>query len=286
MNIVYFILYIHYYNYPFLEKAWTKYEEFENPVEEKEGFDKNYNQNCALIIWTLGEHTKKYRSFCEKLIRNLEPYKNKKIIDPSDKCCKSLQSWLYYFKMKYSIPNNFIQECYKKSQPLHGLRVNTHICPYYLYEEVNNAEKDKPKINIFVDNFSTIQNILKEKNHTHNCLGWKFLYECFKIYKKINKDYCSKGENSDTINICLQLKEFRTHYDTLICTISEIPEKIKSQDEDFIEFTDDDCLLNESKKESVSDEDQSTSSSVPSITTTALCTVAGVSSTLALLYKV
>ncbi|SCA59832.1 hypothetical protein, conserved [Plasmodium vivax] len=270
--------------YPFLKNAWTKYEEFEKPVHEKEGLEKHYILNCASIIWTLGDDTKKYRSFCEKLIRNLEPYKNKKIIEPSDKSCKSLQSWLYYFKMKYSIPNNFIQECYKKSQPLHGLRVNNHICPYYQYEKVNNVEKDMPKINIFVDNISTIENILKDNTNNYNYLGKQFLKECFKIYNKINDDYCSNGENSDTINICLQLREFKSHYDPLKSAISEIPEDKITLNAEVTQIRDN-SSLEEGKKESVSDEDQSTSSSVPSITTTALCTVAGVSSTLALLYK-
>ncbi|CAG9474694.1 unnamed protein product [Plasmodium vivax] len=271
--------------YPFLENAWKKYEEFEKLVEVKEGFDKNYIQNCAFIIGTLGTDTKKYLSFCEKLLRNLEPYKDNQIIsEPNDKSCKSLQSWIYYLKMKYSIPNKLIQECYRISETRYGVRVNNHICPYSPYEEVVNVEKDMPKINIFVDNISTIQNILKDNTNNYNHLGKQFLKECFKIYNKINDDYCSSGKNSDTINICLQLKEFKSHYDTLKSTLSEMPEDKMSLNADVIQIQDN-SPLNEGNKESVSDEDQNTGSSVPSSTTTALCTVAGVSSTLALLYK-
>ncbi|KMZ88578.1 hypothetical protein PVMG_04539 [Plasmodium vivax Mauritania I] len=209
--------------------------------------------------------------------------------------------------MKHNIPNHFIKKCFENSKLLAGVGVvddvvddvgvgvgvgddvdvdvNKNICHYYPYDKFINVADDMLKINIFVDNISTIQNILKNKSDQYNCLGMKFLYDCFNIYKKINDKYCSKGKKRDTINICPQLELFRSNYNAFIPSISNIPENIKSLNAEVVEFTDV-CPLNESKREFMHDEHHSTGSSGPSSTTTALSTVVGASSALALLYKV
>ncbi|KMZ76629.1 hypothetical protein PVIIG_06333 [Plasmodium vivax India VII] len=245
-----------------------------------------YWSTCNLIIRETGKGNRKYLDFCKKLTRNLGAHStDKTIINPRPERCKNINSWLNYLIMKYNIPNDFIQKCFDKSKPLDGVRVTSNICPYIPYEKVINEADDMLKITIFVDNISTILDILKDKTHEYNCLSRKFLYECSNIYKKINKDNCSKRENSDTKNVCSKLNEFRTSYNAYIPYVNDIPENIKSLNTEVVEFTDV-CPLYESELKLASDDVNSTGSSGSSSTTTALGTVAGVSSALALLYKV
>ncbi|SCA81926.1 hypothetical protein, conserved [Plasmodium vivax] len=261
--------------YPFLKNAWASYEEFEKHVEEDDDPQLFYWSTCNYIVKTTVNNNSKYFDFCKKLTRNLGAYStDQRIINSSFERCKNINSWLNYLIRKYNISNDFIQKCFDKSKPLEGARDKNNICTYYPYEKDIN-EEDMLKITIFVDNISTILDILKDKTHEHNCLGRKFLYECSNIYKKINKDYCSKGESSDTENICSKLDDFRTNYNAFIPSISDIPEKIKSLNAEVVEFTDV-CSSNESEKKLASDGVHRTGSSGTSSTTTALGTVAGI----------
>ncbi|KMZ83227.1 hypothetical protein PVBG_05197 [Plasmodium vivax Brazil I] len=271
--------------YPFLKNPWESYEEFEKSVEKNDDPSGFSESTCQFIIMSTVKNISKYKNFCKKLTRNLGAYStDQRIINPRPERCKNINSWLNYLIMKYNIPNNFIQKCFKESKPPVINGVKSNICTYYPYEKDIN-EEHMLKITIFVDNISTILDILKDKTHEHNCLGRKFLYECSNIYKKINKDYCSNGESSDTKNICSKLDDFRTNYNAFIPSISNIPENIKSLNAEVVEFTDV-CPLNESELKLASDVVNRTGSSGTSSTTTAVGTVAGVSSALALLYKV
>ncbi|KMZ95752.1 hypothetical protein PVMG_05351 [Plasmodium vivax Mauritania I] len=271
--------------YPFLKNAWTRYEEFERSVGENDDLFFFFESTCKLIIKRTVYDTSEYLDFCKKLIRNLGAYTtDQKIINSNPERCKNINSWLNYLIRKYNIFNEFIQKCFDKSKPLEGVHVKNNICIYYPYEKVIN-EEDMLKITIFVDNIFTIRDILKNNTHEYNCLGRKLLYECFNIYQNINNDYCSKGKNIDNTNICSKLGEFKSHYNTYISTLSEIPDNIKSLNAGVVEFTDV-CSSKESETKLGSDGVHSTGSSGPSSTTTALSTVAGVSSALALLYKV
>ncbi|GAB69924.1 hypothetical protein PCYB_006730 [Plasmodium cynomolgi strain B] len=270
--------------YPFLENVWTKYEEFEKPVEENAYRENYYGPTCNVITGIRDDS--KYNDFCMKLIRNLGAYSmDQEIINPSVERCNNIYSWLYYLIMKYNIDNDFIEKCFHAAKLPNSVGVQKHICTYDPYENVINVADDMLKINIFAGNFSTIKNILNDKTHTYNCLGRKFLYECFNIYNKINSNYCSNERNRDTMNICKKLHKFKIEYDKNIRTLNEIPEEIRNLNTKVIQFTDK-CSLNEGEAETVSDGVHSTSSSVPPSATTAFGTVAGVSTALALLYKV
>ncbi|GAB69617.1 hypothetical protein PCYB_003660 [Plasmodium cynomolgi strain B] len=295
-------------NYPFLENVWEMYDEFEKSVEKNEYGAEFYESTCDSIIKTTVKDKLKYNDFCKKLIRNLGAYStDKSIINPTVERCDIIYSWLYYLIMKYNIPNDFIQKCFGVSNPLNLNGVEREICSYTPYEKVINEANDMLKINIIVANVFTIENILAKKTDESNCLAWKFLYECFNIYKKINKVYCSNGRNKDNENICKKLDYFKLYYGTYIPALNEIPEEKGYLSENVFQFKDK-CSLNEIIAESlhhdvhstgssdtsriitaldtVVDKVHSTGSSGPSSTITALGTVAGVSSSLALLYKV
>ncbi|KMZ89694.1 hypothetical protein PVMG_04524 [Plasmodium vivax Mauritania I] len=272
--------------YPFLKNAWTSYVEFEKPVEENDDPSGFYRTTCDFITRLTVKDARKYKDFCMKLLKNLGAYStDQKVINSNPERCKNIHSWLYYFIMKYNIPNDFIQKCFDQSKPLDGVDAIKHICLYTPYKKVINIADDMLKLTIFVDNISSIQNTLKNEKDKYNCLGRKFLYECFNIYKNLNDEYCSNGRINDTMNICPKLDEFKSYYGPYISTLSNLPDKIKSLNSEGIQFTEV-CPLNESESKLVSGEFNSTGSSGPSSTTTALSTMAGVSSALAILYKV
>ncbi|CAG9474557.1 unnamed protein product [Plasmodium vivax] len=270
--------------YPFLKNAWASYEDFEKSVGENDDPASSYGPTCKHIISTTISDTTKYHDFCIKLIRNLGGLSMDQKTNQSAERCKNIHSWLYYFVMKYNIPNNFIQKCFEESKPLDGIGDINDICPYNPHEKVINVADDMLKITIFVDNISSIIKILKDEKDEYNCLGKRFLYECFNIYNEINTNHCSNGGNNLNKKFCSKLDEFKSYYGIYISTLGEVPEEIKFLKEKVVKFTDD-CSLTESKTKSMPGEAHRTGSSGPSSTTTALSTVAGVSSALALLYK-
>ncbi|GAB69801.1 hypothetical protein PCYB_005500, partial [Plasmodium cynomolgi strain B] len=214
---------------------------------------KFYESTCDSIIRNTVNDTSKYNDFCMKLIRNLGAYStDPEIIKPSVERCDNLQSWLCYLIRKYNISIDFIQTCFEESKLPNGVCVNNNICPYYPYKEFINIADDMLKIKIFVDNISTIRNILMDKAHIYNCSVRMFLYECLKIYMKIKDDYCSHAESSNTINICSELVEFEFYYDSYIYYLNEIPKKLKFLNAEDIQFTIN-CSLNETMRKSVAD---------------------------------
>ncbi|SCA81929.1 Plasmodium vivax Vir protein, putative [Plasmodium vivax] len=230
-----------------------------------------------------------YNDFCMKLVRNLGPFSsNPESERLSSESCQFLYQWVYYMKMKYNIPDNFTKEIFDRSNSIIAVPNKKHVCPYYSYEE---KIKDPPNI-IKIFNLQIVMDdlvsILKNDKHENNCSCLKFISECTKIYKDMNREYCSgenKEESSNHIT-CSQLSTFSNFYEFYINSNPDLNSKLPSLTNDTMKVLIP-CESEESRKEltSTTSDVQKPDSPINIGTNAVLGTMVGVSSLFALSYK-
>ncbi|CAI7720809.1 hypothetical protein, conserved [Plasmodium vivax] len=254
--------------YPFLKTVSEVYDEFNNNtyVDTNES---SYDALCNIIINNAKGDVEKHNDICKKLMRNLGHLSvNRKDYELSSDRCNILFHWLYNFLDEDKITYGIIDKCfetYDEDRLKKGN--NTKKCHYHK----NSIFYEPTKItllDIFNDNMEIIKNILNGQNEESKIPYRKFVCECLKIYNHINETYCLKSseQGQKKENTCLKLVLFSSSYNIFHKQLVEEDHKIPSLDGAKEEFLDK-C------------------SPVTSTVSTALGTVAGASSLLALLYK-
>ncbi|CAG9474617.1 unnamed protein product [Plasmodium vivax] len=312
-NIKIYIFYL-YFQYPILENVWNTYDKFDETVNND---SKNYYYYfvCNYIIDPQKGDTTEHEEFCKKLVRNLGHYSgNNEFLRYKPERCKDLNNWIYNSMMKQNIRENIIKECFKEyDDTVRGMH-QTPPCFYYEYVQ-NYAEPMKIiMLNIFESSMGTIENILNGEKGKINNLLRKYVCENVQIYKDMYKKYCVKTEgNQKHINTCSKLDQFKISYmyyfrnkmvnETEIPSLDDIQNNHLTECQKYLQ----EQALNPTvvsqeqhipssrtpPQDSISDtpasitlhEGENQSSPMSSTVSTALGTVAGASSILALLYK-
>ncbi|KMZ83256.1 hypothetical protein PVMG_05340 [Plasmodium vivax Mauritania I] len=241
--------------YPFLINTWNLYEEIDKPVLDKTmiSFFDNF---CHVFIGNSDNENENYKNVCMNLMKNLGVYPNDTTpISLSNEHCNTLNYWLYYHKCV----NNYDE---KIKDPLKMIK---------LYNLQDNIE-------IFLST-------LKQKGTDDYCSCKKYIYACVNIYKDMNEKYCTDPVNSDNKNTCDKLDAFKISYTENLFEKIDIGEKIQSLLSEGKENMEE-CLSAQSSVTGAITQQSNSHSSTTGGVTTALCTIAGASSVLALLYKV
>ncbi|KMZ99255.1 hypothetical protein PVNG_02138 [Plasmodium vivax North Korean] len=286
------LIFLIFYKYPFLKNIWTQYEEFDKPVNYDDEQDDDYNNilkyedTCKVVIRNTNNHNKKYNDFCMKLIRNLGPYsKDKKLYNPSQERCNTLNYWLYYKIVDLKFPENFLKEIFEEANKIATGISNIYVCQYTYNEQIKDPEKIIKLLN-FNDNIDKIQKILKGQINNEYCLCEEYINECVKIYKSMKNMYCSgspvKVTNRDT---CSHLDTFDTTYTTFLINEQQLRDGIPSLTSSNNEYIGKCRTTQRIPVLNPSQQDSSDNPKKISVTGT-IGTMAGVSSILALLYKV
>ncbi|KMZ83169.1 hypothetical protein PVBG_05774 [Plasmodium vivax Brazil I] len=262
------------------------YEDFEKKVSDNVNSPNFYEPTCKNIFRKIkGYNINKYNEFCKKLLRNLGAYSDDPLIYiPNSTRCKNLYNWLYYLIMKHKIPDDIISKIFQESKNIMDVAGNKNMCPYNTYSEFLDEPDEMLKINHFDDNINNIKVILMDDEHKDNCSCRKYIYDCVRMYNKMNTKYCSTEQNRENIYkiTCSQLKLFKDTYERYLTTtldlINKIPPLDNHPDEQYVN-----CSSSKSDKQLAAvKNEQGSSSTLP----TAIGTMAGVSSLLAFLYKV
>ncbi|CAG9474599.1 unnamed protein product [Plasmodium vivax] len=274
--------------YPFLGSIWKLYVEFDKSVDEDK-IKGAYNALCDVV--RRGERIAEgmYKDFCMKLVRNLGPFANNPKYDrPNSERCQILNHWVYYMTKKSNIPDNFTSKIFYKSNEIISEINKNRTCLYYSYKEKIKEPSNIIKIFNLQNAVNDLVSILMKDNHENNCSCRKFISECIKIYKDMNREYCSgenKEESSNHIT-CSQLSTFSNFYESFIRTnlylISKLPSLSDDTLNDIVH-----CELEKPKEElnSINSEDHKPDSPIKIDTNAVLGTMVGVSSLFALSYK-
>ncbi|SCO72979.1 VIR protein [Plasmodium vivax] len=211
------------------------------------------------------------------------------------------------------IPDDIIKRCFDDYNfQIKGI-TKTYKCSYDLYK---NMYIDQMKLNIldlFDNNINIIRQILIDPDDSNKTHCQKFVCECVKIYKNVYKSYCNDTipENDKSKGTCGKLNTLKTIYNYYFFQNVDLKDKVPTLDGNEEEFgamcKADEQLsatvvaapelsrLSHSDKNrgeklhqsfpSKEDDGENQSSRMSSTVSTALGTVAGASSILALLYK-
>ncbi|VUZ99378.1 PIR protein [Plasmodium vivax] len=277
----------------FLKDIWNLYENFNNPVSP---FMSNvvYIMICRSIKTILNDNEGKYHNLCLKLVQNLYSFYNNTIaLRNNSEYCMILNNWVYYLIRQHSIPDHIIDNIFNQTKISASVKDKEKICSYNSYSKLFKEPEKIIELNNFGLNTHIIGDILLETGHTNKDSCQKYVKECIKIYKCMNKKNCS-GKNKDHIDnkkTCSQLDNFRSTYELLFRfkpQLTGIIPSLSSEDVDHLS----NCSsfssyfsFEKNKVPKISVEDTNPGNQVLGVPTS-LGIMAGVSSVFALLYKI
>ncbi|KMZ89723.1 hypothetical protein PVMG_04553 [Plasmodium vivax Mauritania I] len=276
--------------YPFLNNIVLAYKDYDEPVDKENDLYSFYDKD---VTYYAGDKNK-YTHISVKLLRNLrtllgDTYKRLEKYE----YCIYLYHWIYYRTKESGISNILLSTVYTEFENKKHNEIK-NICPYNKYKNISKESDEIIKLNIFYDNIVAIRDILKTEHKSKDCKFQEFVHRCVHIYKKLKKMYCQTDDERDVTNkdICDTVKNFNSVYTSFILTKNEeikieVP-SLSSTDSDDITDTIhiDGCSSNENQEEPNSfKKDQSGSSILPTVPKI-LGTMAGISSFMAISYKV
>ncbi|CAI7720795.1 Plasmodium vivax Vir protein, putative [Plasmodium vivax] len=299
--------------YSFLDGVLKKYYEFDEPVEDDK-YHYKYVPVCDLIVTTPHENINKHKNFCMKLVRNLGHHsENDEFLNYNRERCKDLNNWIYNSMTKHKIPKSIITGCFQEYNfHMNGIR-NDPRCFDYSYDKIYDDTINIIILKIFESNMEIVKNIISRNDPINNTLQ-NYVCECVKIYKELKSYYCPNGDTHD-INgkdTCNLLRTLKQTYMSFIYNQPHKNYKIPSLDNVEADYVAK-CVPQELKRlvsptasdtetldsslasadygnprespspEAVNKENQK--DTLSSTVSTAVGTVAGASSVLALLYK-
>ncbi|KMZ96123.1 hypothetical protein PVNG_06266 [Plasmodium vivax North Korean] len=201
-------------NYSFLSKVLTAYDEFNSNIDIYAEQNK-YLSVCKLIMPRLSENEKNQENFCTKLIRNLGHYDvGTSFFDPSFDRCNILYNWIYNTIENSQIPNELINKCFEDySDQINNMK-RTPKCSYDLFISTYLEPRKITILKIFDDNIRHIIDKLNEEHSSTDSPSQKYVCECVKIYKEVEKDHCTNviGTDNKHVKTCQMLKDFKTSY--------------------------------------------------------------------------
>ncbi|KMZ99280.1 hypothetical protein PVNG_02163 [Plasmodium vivax North Korean] len=300
--------------YSFLDGVLNKYYEFDNPVENDKYYYR-YTPVCDLIVKEPHENIDKHKNFCMKLVRNLGHHSDTHdFLKYNSELCYDLNNWIYNSVMKHKIPKSIITGCFDEYN-FHMEKIGQPArCFDYSYDNIYEDIINIIILKIFESNMWIVKNIISESD-TINYPLQSYVCECVKIYNEMRNRYCPNSdihyENGErTCNLLKTLKQTymsfiynRPHKKYKIPSLDNVeadyvakcvPQELKqivnptsSDNETLDSSLKSDDYGNPRKspsQEAVNKENQK--GTLSSTVSTAVGTVAGASSILALLYKV
>ncbi|SBT59583.1 PIR Superfamily Protein [Plasmodium ovale wallikeri] len=210
--------------YPFLNKIWDLYKEFDNPPLEYKFLE--FDDKCSFIIEGQNEH----KDTCVKLFKNLWSITDEinENLGENERCTY-FNMWLYYQAEKYKIPENVIEKIFHIVENIALINLEEYsICKYDSYKKKHIEPEKIIVLNTFLDNIYTVETILdsQDKENYDSCK--KYVRECAAIYEQMNAMYCSDDVNRKVKfrNICQELQTFELMYTSVLYNKLKMGEKL------------------------------------------------------------
>ncbi|GAB69995.1 hypothetical protein PCYB_007440, partial [Plasmodium cynomolgi strain B] len=142
-------------------------------------------------------------------------------------------------------------------------------------------------LHIFIDNVDTFESMLKKVNNPDVCSLKRYIYECIGIYKDMNWEYCSGRNYTEDENrkSCAIINKFNELYTSFISNEGVITHDFPTLSSSTSLFVLPGCPLEGNYYDSLFDETQ-VGTPITQGVSGAFGAMAGISSILALLYKV
>ncbi|CAI7724173.1 PIR protein [Plasmodium vivax] len=300
--------------YSFLSKVLKAYDEFDS-IGDIYTNQHKYLPVCELIMSRISGNVMNHKNFCMKLLRNLGHYDaDTNFFNPSYARCNILYNWIYNTIENSETANELIIKCFQDYIYIMSSLPSQYKCSYDAFNSLYLEPRKITILKIFDDNIGDIIDKLNEEHSSTHSPSKEFVCECVKIYRNIYNSYCAirypkEGKAKSTCDMLTTLKNI---YDSYLLRDAALKNKIPSLDADDNEFSNK-CISQAKGLEAVAfspghsesfsqtreasgrnrasftplaqDSDENTGGSMSPSVSTALGTVAGASSILALLYK-
>ncbi|KMZ99324.1 hypothetical protein PVNG_02207 [Plasmodium vivax North Korean] len=246
-----------------------------------------YDNTCQVVLGRANKSNENYKNVCMKLMKNLGVYsKVARIQRLGSEQCITLNYWLYYVSNKANISAELINKIFQKSNEIVFSDPNQHIC-FNTYDEKIKDPLKIIKLHNLQENVNIFLSTLKKKGTDDYCSCKKYIYECVDIYKDMNNTYCTDPDDRVNKNksTCDILSAFKSSYTDFLSNRLDVGEKIPSlfsKEKEHME----ECLSAHSSVTGTTNQHSNSHSSTTGGVPTTLATMAGVSSVLALFYKV
>ncbi|KMZ83244.1 hypothetical protein PVBG_05214 [Plasmodium vivax Brazil I] len=201
-------------DFPFLASVWNTIDDFDKDLNDDPKTN-DYFVVCNQIIGKSEGEMEKHKGVCMKLVRNLGHYSiNKEFLSHTPERCNNLNNWIYYSMKKHKIPENIIIGCFNEYYGMmEGIKEKPR-CSYYSYDNTYLQPKEIVELKIFLDNMHIIKETLLHKYERNQISLQKYICEYVNIYNILNSTYCPQelkdiGKHVDT---CKILENFKTTY--------------------------------------------------------------------------
>ncbi|SCA81824.1 VIR protein [Plasmodium vivax] len=299
--------------YPFLGDISFKYIKYDMAVDYN--VNKNFfDQVCYMFLKNMDKDMMRHKNFCMKLLRNLGHYTSTPFyFNPTLDDCNVLNYWIYNSVKKDNVPDEIIDKCFDDYTT--NMR-EMHMEPKCYYHSYNNMYKEPLKaiiLHIFYSNMDLVKNIIDKEDDSTDSSLQRYICECVNLYHEMNMNNCHQSSDEDQKgrNICSLLSLLKAPYELFLFNNENKNYKIPSLDDNQNKYlTECQKYLEEKSLDTTSDHHdqpialsrtpnrdsnldasislpagENQSSPMSSTVPTALGTVAGASSILALLYK-
>ncbi|SCA60370.1 VIR protein [Plasmodium vivax] len=226
-------------DFPFLRDVWKTIDDFDKDLNDDPKTN-DYFVVCNQIIGKSEGEMEKHKGVCMKLVRNLgHRSKNDKFLTHSSERCNNLNNWIYYSMKKYQIPEKIIIGCFDDYEVLmKGINKDTR-CYYYAYDNSYLEPTKIVELKIFHDNIHVIVDTLLHEYEINMINLQKYMCKYVNIYKELNSTHCSHNvkntaKHEDTCNF---LEKFRTSYMSYLYNKLDKKEVIPSLDDVEKEYT-------------------------------------------------
>ncbi|CAG9474725.1 unnamed protein product [Plasmodium vivax] len=270
--------------YPFLNKIWDAYKEYDKEVGKEFDFNSFYESN---VTHASGDDKEKYKDICIKLLRNLKNLKDKDYNHESKlEYCTYLYHWLYKETKESDISALLISTIFKVFHEKMAHQNDQNVCPYLLYEKELYESKNLVKLSYLNYNYENIKSILKKTEGNDYCSCQKYLKDCVDIYIDMMGKFCTNSgrEKKYDVKICPQLLQFQIHY-SLITKDPEIGKKIPDIETGKRKEKLSNCPKEDKTIVPVPESPANTVASKPSTSSTVIGSMVGIPPFLVLIYK-
>ncbi|KMZ77070.1 hypothetical protein PVIIG_05445 [Plasmodium vivax India VII] len=171
----------------------------------------------------------KHDDFCMKLIRNLKEFcKNGNECKHNPGRCIDLNNWIYNQIRKKKFDKEVIRDIFVNTNIIFPKLHKNKICSYYPYDEMYKEPLNIILLYIFGSNMHIIKETLMGNINSIHCSCQKYVDEGVKIYKYMNNQYCSEGKFDENKQTCSQLQTFSESYKDYLINEDKIRNKIPS----------------------------------------------------------
>ncbi|KMZ89706.1 hypothetical protein PVMG_04536 [Plasmodium vivax Mauritania I] len=200
--------------YPFLSDVWNFYYKFDI-ITDNDTYDRKIHSSCYIILSKIGKNIEPYNSFCTKLLKNLGHYsKNQESFIRSHYRCNILYNWIYNSKKKHDISDEIINKFFDDYITISGVMRYRDACSYNSHNSFYEEPIKMTILDIFNNNMQNIINKLMGGHEKDKLSAQNFVCECVNLYKEIAKNQCTNVNemNYKRKKTCEMLDSFKTSY--------------------------------------------------------------------------